>query len=158
MLHYNGSQELLAPQIVNGKPTGVILGRQGNPFDITGQPGDTPGSWKYIVLNDGSTKWGYQPYPNDPNLYRLTQVSGDLGGVVHIFYDSASRLDKFINDKGQPLLTLKYDANGYLSTLTDYDPNGKPYRQVTYAFGPAAGKTCLLGVSIINQPNKARWI
>ncbi|HET6456667.1 MAG TPA: RHS repeat domain-containing protein [Armatimonadota bacterium] len=156
IFHYNGAKEELTPELKDGVPTGSLKAAPGTPSVIKGQPGKIPGRWDWIgiTVSDGIT-WVLCPTQSNPNIYRYMQVKGNVGGPVRIYYDVANRLDRIVSDRDLLLLKLTYDSVGYLSTATSYDAKGAPSGQIKYAFGPAAGATCLLGVSLINQPTSA---
>lgn len=154
---YNGAKEELTPLLRDGVPTGQTK-PTGAPYIATGQPARDPGRWNWLMLQLGDDeKWVFFPDANNPNIYRLGRIAKTVGAPIDIIYDAAGRMLRITQSDGRPLLGLAYDANGYLSTAVAYDQAGKPTTQVSYAFGPAAGRTCLIAVSQVNRPGAVRW-
>ena len=157
LVYHNGARESLTPVLENGAPKGKLDSPKGAPYVATGQAGATAGRWDWLMLDlaDGA-KWLFQPDTKNLRLYRLTRIA-DMGKPVAISYDAAGRLQKIAQSDGKSLLAFAYDAKGYLSTVTSYDGAGKAGPGVKFAFGSAAGTTCLAAASQIGKADTVRW-
>lgn len=156
----NGAQEELTPVVKDGKLTGELTAPRGAPYLVVGQPSTTPGQWNYIELKfRDQSSYTFGPDASNKNLYRVRAAAELAGKPMLIYYDAAGRLDKMTQGDYTPLMTFAYDANGYLSRITEHYGKGDKAETITttYAFGPAAGTTCLLAVSQKNNSKAARW-
>jgi RHS repeat-associated protein len=141
----NGAQDVLTPELdAQGKPTGVLTGPAGAPYQARGVAGATVGVWTSITLSwkDGG-KWkfvrlrdqlpnagaGMKLTPLHDGVYSLRQVYNSLGKSITFNNDISRRLTSIVDTtSGQKLLSLSYNTSGTLKQVVDN--NG---RKVVYS-------------------------
>ena len=137
-LHYpNGSYEYVTPQTnSNGQPTGNFTCVAGAPYIVTGIPGSTTGSWNNLTVTwKQQAQWTFKPLSGTPSVLVLDRIIDKLGYGNSFAWDASRRLQSVTDvASGTVLLTLTYNASGYLNTVTDaYN------RQIAYTFAKTAG-------------------
>ncbi len=146
----NGSSDTLSPLLTNGQPTGVFtLSSQPNcSYCASGTASSNTNKWQSITVTFADqTSWTFTPV-GDGYTYMPSMIFNRMGRYISILRDSCNgnRVSTVTDDSASPntLLTFNY-SGGYLSSITDAYG-----RCVSYAFGSAAGTTCLTTVSQIS--------
>ncbi len=149
IVYANDAQEALTPVLSGGSPTGAFTVPAGRPYEVTGVPSSTPGQWNSITLTWGDeTQWVFTPLNvNGVTEYAFTRITNRTGQSLLLTWNGQRALQT-VKDatSGTALLTLAYNANGNLSTVTDAYG-----RQVDYTFSTDqfTGATILMSVSQI---------
>ena len=156
--YQNGAQETLTPVLdSSGSPTGAFVVPPGSSYYVTGTPSSTTGQWQALTLTwKDQTQWKLTPSAGG---YVLSQIANRMGKSLSLNWNGSRQLTGIADATfGTTLLTLVYDSNGNLNTLTDVYG-----RKIVYTFGTPSGLTSqsLLSVSQIASTANAnplpRW-
>ncbi len=153
----NGRLHRWTVELSGGVPTGNLLPPPGSSYVVYGTPSATPGQWSDLTMAwSCDTLWSFRPHATQ--CYALHRRSDPAGLYVEFAWDTERRLTAVANEAAVTLLTLSYDAGGYLSALTD-----SAGRQVDYTFAALGDEpqTALAQVSPVHlsgeTPGAARW-
>ena len=152
-----GGQEIWTAVLdANGNPTGQLNPPSGAPYTVQGtlttNP-DTPANpvtrkWASVVITwDDGSQWSFVPAELRYN-YRLDRQTNSTGQWLQFAYNAAGALSSIANQSNTTLLSLNYNAQGYLESVVDlYN------RRIAYAWGQPAGlpETVLTAVSLIHS-------
>lgn len=143
-----GGQDPLLPILNNdGKPTGQFTIRTGAPFRVVGIPGTASGEWQSITISYPN---GFQKQftPFSVGLMVLSSITDNLGRKIQLHWDSSRHLTSIEDATSHvTLLSLIYDENGYLRSISD-SANRKIMYSATIP-GNGINVPCLTAVSQI---------
>ncbi|GIV20399.1 MAG: hypothetical protein KatS3mg023_2150 [Armatimonadota bacterium] len=147
LIYPYGASEVLSAQLnAQGQPTGILLPPSGTPYLVRGVPSGTPYVWQSVTITwRDQTQWTFVPF--NGSLYVLSRITNRMGHSLQFAWDAQRRLTSVTETgSGLVLLSLTYDANGLLSSVTDAYG-----RQVFYGYSQPANLSvlCLTWVSQI---------
>lgn len=127
--NHGGSQTLVPAIDGSGQPTGVITTPTSSSYFVSGVPGASAGEWQSVSVTwKDQTVWRFTAV--SVGVYALTRVTSRTGQSIDLSWTPARALTQ-IGDasSGAIILTLAYDGDGRLASVTD-----SFNRQIVYAY------------------------
>jgi RHS repeat-associated protein len=143
----NGATETITPVLSGGTPTGAFTTVAGAPYLVTGVASGTTGQWTSITIT-GKDRSQQQFTLLSGGTYVPTKISNRMGQAIHLAWDSTRRLTSITDDASVALMTLAYNTDGTLASVSDRYSRSVYYTEFILT-GPYLGMKVLSYVSQI---------